>query len=73
MTAEELGSAFQPLYRAETSKERRPEGNGLGLAIVAAIVEAHQGTLWARSRAGQGSVFGFCLPAQIPAVPDGAS
>ena len=32
-------------------------GTGLGLAIVYQIVQAHEGTVWARSKPGQGSVF----------------
>jgi two-component system sensor histidine kinase PilS (NtrC family) len=32
-------------------------GTGLGLAIVYQIVQAHEGKVWARSKAGEGSVF----------------
>ncbi len=32
-------------------------GTGLGLAIVYQIVQAHEGKVWARSRAGEGTVF----------------
>ncbi len=32
-------------------------GTGLGLAIVYQIVQAHEGKVWARSKAGQGCVF----------------
>jgi two-component system sensor histidine kinase PilS (NtrC family) len=32
-------------------------GTGLGLAIVYQIVQAHEGTVWARSKPGEGSVF----------------
>jgi two-component system sensor histidine kinase PilS (NtrC family) len=32
-------------------------GTGLGLAIVYQIVQAHEGKVWARSKAGDGSVF----------------
>lgn len=66
MKAEELSHAFQPFFRADASRQLLPEGNGLGLAIAKAIVERHQGRLWARSRPGRGSTFGFCLPAQAP-------
>ena len=62
MTAEELQRTFQPFYRAEASRAMLPEGSGLGLAITKAIVDRHQGCLWAHSRPGQGSVYGFCLP-----------
>jgi signal transduction histidine kinase len=62
MTAEELHRTFQPFYRTEASRELLPEGSGLGLAITKAIVDRHQGCLWAHSRPGKGSIYGFCLP-----------
>ena len=62
MTAEELHQTFQPFYRTEASRELLPEGSGLGLAITRAIIDRHQGCLWAHSRPGQGSIYGFCLP-----------
>lgn len=46
-----------------TSREGNPTGSGLGLYISHGIVEAHGGTLWAESVAGQGSVFSFRIPA----------
>jgi PAS domain S-box-containing protein len=73
MTPEELSRAFQPFYRAEASRELLPEGSGLGLAIARAIVERHQGCLWAHSRPERGSSFGFCLPAQEAPPSDGAT
>jgi signal transduction histidine kinase len=41
----------------------RIPGSGLGLAIVKHIIEAHGGTVWVQSKAGNGSVFTFQLPA----------
>jgi signal transduction histidine kinase len=43
-------------------KDLHGEGLGLGLYIARWIVEAHGGKIWARSRAGGGSTFGFCVP-----------
>ena len=37
-------------------------GLGLGLYIARWIVDAHGGRIWARSRVGEGSTFGFCIP-----------
>jgi PAS domain S-box-containing protein len=38
-------------------------GEGLGLAIVARVVERHRGKVWVESRAGEGSTFFVTLPA----------
>ena len=46
-----------------TSREGNPTGSGLGLYISHGIIQAHGGTLWAESVAGQGSVFSFRIPA----------
>jgi two-component system sensor histidine kinase FlrB len=41
----------------------RPNGTGLGLAVVRAIARAHQGDVWVTSKPGQGSTFGIRIPA----------
>jgi two-component system OmpR family sensor kinase len=37
-------------------------GSGLGLALARVIVGRHEGTVWVRSRVGDGTVVGFRLP-----------
>lgn len=51
------------LYRGDKSRTQR--GLGLGLSLVKAIVEAHNGTVAVTSEAGQGAEFVITVP-QIP-------
>jgi len=63
--AGKLKRIFDRFYQVDGSTTRRFGGLGLGLAIVKAIVEAHNGRVWATSSgAGQGSTFAFTLPVQ---------
>lgn len=48
VTTEALDKIFDPLYRAEKSRNREHGGSGLGLSIVKKIVDAHNGTCIAR-------------------------
>ena len=56
-------AAFERFWRAEGGRERGEAGAGLGLAIVAAIVDAHGGRAVARDAPGGGAVFEVDLPA----------
>ncbi len=58
---------FQPFYRSDPSRARSSGGAGLGLAIVAAIVQAHQGTV--ALVPGPGATFEVRLPKVRPARP----
>ena len=60
--ADTLPRVFDRLYRVDPSRERDTGGSGLGLTIARQLVEAHGGTIWAESREGSGSRFGFDLP-----------
>jgi signal transduction histidine kinase len=59
IAAADLPLIFERFYRAS---ETARWGNGLGLSIAKGIVEAHGGTIWARSPAGQGATICFTLP-----------
>jgi two-component system OmpR family sensor kinase len=68
MKPEDAERVFERLYRAEGSRSRRYGGAGLGLSIVAAIVQAHGGRVELWTAPGQGATFRVVLPAM--ALPD---
>lgn len=53
---------FEPLYRAESSRNRKAGGSGLGLTIAHRIVTAHGGTLTARNAPTGGARLTITLP-----------
>lgn len=55
-----MGNLFQKFYRNHRSKAQ-VGGTGLGLYLSKAIIDAHGGQIWVKSKEGQGSVFGFTL------------
>lgn len=62
----DLARVFEPGYRAESSRTPSPQvGGGIGLAIVAGIVEAHSGTVDVANH-GSGCRFAIRLPARPP-------
>jgi two-component system OmpR family sensor kinase len=62
LDAEHLAHVFERFYRADASRARASGGVGLGLAIVAAVAEAHGGTVSASSDPGHGATFRIALP-----------
>jgi two-component system OmpR family sensor kinase len=59
---------FERFWRAEGGRERGRAGAGLGLAIVAGIVEAHGGRVSAGEAPGGGAQFAVALPAAAVAA-----
>jgi len=59
---------FDRFYRSEVT--RSMPGSGLGLSIVAQIVQRHGGRVWARDAAGGGADVGFQLQALAAADSD---
>ncbi|WP_052339240.1 sensor histidine kinase [Gorillibacterium massiliense] len=55
IAAEELPFIFERFYRGEKSRNRKTGGAGIGLAIVKAIVEAHEGLIFVESTVHQGT------------------
>lgn len=73
--AAQLDQVFEPLFRADSARQRRaaPQGeggvggggSGLGLAICRAIVQAHGGSI----RAQASPLGGLCIVVVLPARP----
>ncbi|MEJ2645059.1 MAG: ATP-binding protein [Gammaproteobacteria bacterium] len=63
-----LPRIFEPFFTT------RPDGTGLGLAVVQTVVHAHHGAIEVRSHAGVGTTFLLSLPAAAhnDALPSGA-
>ncbi|HBC92970.1 MAG TPA: hypothetical protein DCZ10_08760 [Pelotomaculum sp.] len=61
IAAEHLNHVFERFWRADASRSCS-KGSGLGLAIVAAIAEAHGGSVEVSSTPGSGTTFTVCLP-----------
>lgn len=53
---------FERFYRADPARARRTGGSGLGLSIVAAIVNGHGGRVELETSPGQGAAFRVLLP-----------
>jgi signal transduction histidine kinase len=65
--AEILEHIFEP-FRAGSENPKTSRGLGLGLHIVERIVNAHGGSIQARSDALTGTAFHFSLPRQPPSA-----
>ena len=57
---DEVRLIFERFHRSAAS--RSMPGSGLGLSIVADFAQAHDGSVFARNRAGGGAEIGFSLP-----------
>ena len=64
---DEADSIFKPFTRGDASRSRRDhDGAGLGLAIVASVVEEHAGTVALQDTPGGGATFSVQLPLFAP-------
>jgi len=66
--AADLERVFGRFSRAAPFRSRESGGFGLGLPTVAAIAEAHHGSVRVTSTVGEGSTFELVLPAGLAAV-----
>jgi two-component system OmpR family sensor kinase len=63
--AEALPHIFDRFYRVDKSRSRASGGSGLGLAIVAAVVDAHHGTVTVGAPPDGGTLVTVRLPAAM--------
>ena len=61
---EDLPHIFEPFYST------KPEGSGLGLALVYRVMQDHGGQVEVKTRMGEGTTFTLTLPAAEPAKPE---
>jgi signal transduction histidine kinase len=62
--ADEIPNLTRPFHQVDGSLERTHEGSGLGLALVAAFVDLHQGHLDIDSELGVGTTMTVTFPAE---------
>jgi two-component system OmpR family sensor kinase len=62
LTAEQAERVFERFYRVDQSRARGSGGVGLGLSIVAAVAEAHGGSVAAEAVPGRGATFRITIP-----------
>ncbi|GAB18732.1 two-component histidine kinase PhoR [Gordonia effusa NBRC 100432] len=72
LTADEQAQVFDRFYRGDSSRHRTQAsgGSGLGLSIVAALIDAHGGTVGVDSTPGAGARFWVRLPLDAPSGID---
>ena len=69
---EHLPHLFDRFYRVDQARTQgdeatAPSGSGLGLSIVAWIIQAHGGKIHVESQVGQGTTIVITLPVRLPA------
>jgi signal transduction histidine kinase len=60
IAASAMPNLFSKFYRSHRSATS-VGGTGLGLYLCKAIIDAHEGQIWVKSKEGEGSTFGFTL------------
>jgi two-component system phosphate regulon sensor histidine kinase PhoR len=72
---EALSRVFERFFRAEQPNAAHARGSGLGLSLVKAVVDAHNGRVWLESAPGHGTTVYMALPIlvadrqRLPAEP----
>ncbi|MEA2437508.1 MAG: two-component system, OmpR family, sensor kinase [Thermoleophilaceae bacterium] len=66
LPSDDTDALFERFWRSDPGRERGRGGAGLGLSIVAAIVDGHHGRVSAANAPGGGASFTISLPAAEP-------
>ena len=59
---ESLRYVFDNFFRADTARNRKSGGAGIGLSLAQALVKLHHGTIGVESTVGKGSTFTIKIP-----------
>jgi signal transduction histidine kinase len=69
LVAENQERIFNPFEQADSDKNRKFQGTGLGLSLTKKFVELHNGFIWVQSEGeGKGADFRFVLPSRHAAI-----
>lgn len=62
MAEEDIPHIFERFYRGDKSRDRKTGGAGIGLSIVKALMDAHNGIIKVKSRLNKGTVIMLFFP-----------
>ena len=61
---------FESFSREHTSTNSGIQGTGLGMGIVKKLVDMMDGTIFVKSKLGEGSLFSVCIPCRVASYED---
>ncbi len=67
--AESIPHIFESFYRADTARNRKEGGAGIGLSLAQALIGLHQGEIDVESKVGEGSKFTVSIPESPQGLP----